>query len=181
MSANTVDSLSLTLTPAEIKNKEFKKTVMGYSPHEVIEFLEAIAKTWERVQKREKELLETIQNLTTKLRSWEDREAEIAKKREAAEQEAAEIRTHAEQNAQRFFEEVEERATNIRSRTEQWLETVIAKVEETERQKNNFMTAFKSALDSHYALLRSEEEANEPLGAQLTEILKGGEVPASTH
>jgi hypothetical protein len=49
-------------------------------------------------------------------------------------------------------------------------------VEETQRQKKNFLTAFRSALDSHYALIRSEEEDAEPLAGKLSGILRSSSV-----
>ena len=75
--------------------------------------------------------------------------------------------------AEKMLAETEEKAGSIRKRTEGWLEEVIAKVEETQRQKKNFLTAFRSSLDSHYELIKSEEEEAEPLTAKLSDVLRG--------
>jgi cell division initiation protein len=168
----TREALSLKLNPTEIKNKEFKKTVLGYSPQEVVEFLDATAKAWERVQKNEKELVEQIEKLKAQVKSWEDRESELNKLREMALNDADTIRKEAIREAEKMFKQVEERAINIKAKTEEWLTKVIAEVEETEKQKASFLNAFRSALDSHYELLKVEEKTSEPLGAKLNQFLK---------
>lgn len=172
MDSKLPQGISNKLTPNDIKNKEFTKAVLGYSPKEVVEFLDMTAKTWERVQKNEKELLDRIQTLSDEILRWRGRESEFEKLRENAVREAHAIREKGQEDAAKHFAEVEERANAIRRKTEEWLEGVIASIEETERQKSNFVTAFKSALDSHYALLQSENEGVEPLGTKLSHFLR---------
>lgn len=172
MDAKNPQSLAQKLTPTEIKNKEFSKAMLGYNPKEVVEFLDATAKAWEKVQKNEKELLDKIHSLNDEILRWKGREGEMEKLKERANQEAEAIREEARQQAQKLFIEVEEKANAIRAKTEEWLGNVIAEVSETERQKSNFMTAFKSALDSHYALIKAEQEEGEPLTAKLSHLLK---------
>lgn len=169
--SHSADAFSSKLSPNEIKNKEFKRTMWGYSPKEVIEFLDTTAKTWEKVQKHEKDLLHKIEKLKEEIKSWELREAQIQKIHEKAIKDAEQIRIEATDQAEKIFREVEDRANQVRLKTEEWLVNVIAEVEETERQKSNFITAFKSALDSHYALIQEEKEA-ESLGTKLNQFLK---------
>lgn len=172
MDSKNPQSFAQKLTPNEIKNKEFSKAMLGYNPKEVVEFLDATAKAWEKVQKNEKDLLDRIQSLNEEMLKWKGREGEMEKLKERAVQEAESIRDEARSQAQKLFAEVEEKANSIRAKTEEWLETVIAEVSETERQKLNFMTAFKSALDSHYALIQADQEEKEPLTAKLSHLLK---------
>lgn len=143
----------------------------GYSPKDVIEFLDGTAKTWEKVQKHEKDLLQKIDGLKEEIKSWELRETQIAKIHEKALKDAEQIRMEATEQAEKIFKEVEDRANQVRLKTEEWLANVIAEVEETERQKNHFISAFKSALDSHYALIQ-EEKTEEPLGSKLNQFLR---------
>jgi len=150
------EALSLKTTPNEIKNKEFKKTALGYSPREVVGFLDVIAKAWEKVQRHEKDLVTMIGNLQEQISSWELREAQITIIHEKALKDAEKMREEAMNQAEKMFCEVEEKANQVRVNTEEWLAQVISEVEETERQKMNFMNAFKS----------------EPLGAKLNRFLK---------
>jgi DivIVA domain-containing protein len=170
-----LEALSSKLTPTEIKNKEFRKTVLGYSPHEVVEFLDATAKTWERVQKQEKVLLSNIEKLKEKIKMWEDRESELNRLRESALQDAEGIRKEALKEAEKMFLQVEERAQAVKARTEEWLTKVIAEVEETEKQRADFVNTFKTALDGHYELLDLKKQKEESLGTKLNRFLKGAD------
>jgi cell division initiation protein len=172
MESKSPEAFAQKLTPMDIRNREFKRTAWGYSPKEVVDFMDLMAKSLDGLQKTEKELQEKVRQLGEDLTRWMNKELEIIKMRERAVQEAEAIRAEAAKEGQRIFSEVEERANVIRQKTEEWLEAVIAKVEETERQKFNFMTAFKSALDSHYELLKNEQNDTEPLGAKLNHFLK---------
>lgn len=161
------------LTPQEIKNKDFKRAMWGFSAGEVVDFLAQVSKSIEKMQRHEKELTDRVKFLGEELTRWKNKELEMQKLREKAVQDAEAIRAEAGREAQRAFAGVEERAKNIRQQTEEWLEKVIAEVEETERQRANFVAAFKSALDSHYVLLQNESEGAQPLGTKLNQFLRG--------
>jgi|LakMenEpi03Aug12_release.lakeMendotaPanAssembly.Ray.scaffolds.fasta_scaffold35875_4 cell division initiation protein len=154
-------ALSSQLSPTEIKNKDFKKTMLGYSPEEVVGFLDSVAKLWEKIQKKEKDLLSTISQLEGEISNWEKRKGELEQIKEAA---IAEAKT--------IIESAEERSNQIRKNTENWLATVLQEVEEVERRKKNFVTAFRSALETHYEILKTEESKNESLSLRLNEYLR---------
>ena len=154
--------------------------MLGYSPEEVVSFLDATAKLWERVQKREKELTDKIATLEEQVRAWEAREADLERMRELALTEASKIREEATKQGEEILSQVQERAKSIQSETEQWLGTVLTEVEEIERRKSNFVTAFRSALESHYEILKSEEAKQESLASRLSSYLKGQKGEVST-
>jgi len=157
------------LSPVEIKNKEFNRTLIGYAPKEVVEFLDSVAKTWEAVQRQERALSDKIQKLEEELKAWKARESELDELRQQAGDEAKIIHTQATEDARRFMKGVHERAEEIRERTEGWLENVIKEVEQAEKKKESFMTAVKSTLDEHYAILK-EEAAIPPLHSQIDRL-----------
>jgi len=172
MNLNSLESQSEKLTPIEIKNKEFKKSVWGYSPQEVVDFLDQMARTWELVQKHEKDLIGEIQHLNSELNSWKNREAELDHLREKAREDARQIKEKATDDAEKMLAEVKDRADEIRQQTEEWLATVINEVEETEKKRDSFVNAFRAALDQHYALLDNGTEGIRPLEAQLGKFLR---------
>ncbi|NBX00014.1 DivIVA domain-containing protein, partial [bacterium] len=124
---------SLDLSPAEIKNKDFKKIMLGYSPEEVVGFLDKVAKLWEKVQKREKDLVAVIETLDREIQDWKSKEAELEVIKEKAREEAKKI-----------IGQSEEQAATVRLETEKWLATVLEEVETVEKRKANFLMAFKS-------------------------------------
>lgn len=145
----------------EIKGQNFRGALFGFNKREVRDFLRVVSKLWTRMLDHQALQLQRIQTLENEVANWNAREKEIA-----------EIKVRAEHEAQKLLSDTEEKADSIRKRTEAWLEEVIAKVEETQRQKKNFLTAFRSALDSHYALIQTEEEEVEPLAAKLSDVLR---------
>lgn len=171
MPRKTFETLSESLTPNEIKNKEFKRVPLGYSPQPVVEFLDTVSKTWERVQKREKELLEEIRLLNDEVEAWKKRETDLEAVRLRALGEAEAIREEGREAAARYFQEAKVRSDEIRGKTEEWLTTIIGQVSETERRRNSFLTALKSALDQHYELLNTDLEKNRGLESQLSGFL----------
>lgn len=171
MSRKTFETLSNSLTPNEVKNKEFKRSPFGYSPDQVIEFLDTVSKCWERVQRREKELIDEIRILNEEIDRLNSRETEIEQLRVAALEDAERIREQAREEAKGYFEGVKQRSEDIRGRTEEWLADLLNRVEETERRRNSFLTAFKSALDQHYEILNTDLEKNQGLESQLTHFL----------
>lgn len=163
-------SLSEHLTPQEIKNKEFKRSMMGYNPKEVVEFLDRTARTWEMVQKQERTLLEHIESLKKEISSWEAREMELDQIRAKAENKAQQILEQANQKAEEYLEEIQKRAEEIRQNTESWLEDVLEEVHETSKRKQAFVSALKGSLDEHYKLI-DESSSEIEIGAKISAIL----------
>jgi cell division initiation protein len=176
-----LDSLSEKISPSELKNKEFKKVMLGYSPEDVVSFLDQTAKAWTQVQKREKELIQKIESLNAEISHWRQRESEINKIKQDAIREAEAIIEAGSEEATKLFKQVEDKAQDIRQKTEEWLAEVINQVQETERRKSNFITAFKSALDSHYELIKNDQELTEPLSKRLDTFLKSVMQTSSHH
>lgn len=169
---NHLSPLAIKLSGSDIKKKEFDRAFRGYSTKEVHEYLDMLAGCWDRMLRQEKDLFTALHSLNQELEGWKAREGELARFREQALAEAEQIRSAARDEANQVTEEAEACASRVRERTETWLEGVISKVEETQRQKANFVTAFRSALDSHYELLQQETSHDVPLSEQLSELLR---------
>lgn len=157
---------------AEIRARGFKKGVFGYAGEEVDQFLDQVAKQVDRAQRTERELQEKVQALQEEVLRFRAREAEIQKTREKVQAELEVQRAQTVEECQKLLAESEAKAQAVRERTEEWLAQVLERIEETERRKSSFLTAFRSALDSHYELLRKEEEELEPLGSELSKHLR---------
>lgn len=168
----TPQSLSAALTPTDIRGRNFRKVFRGYDPEEVSSFLDDLSKSWDRLVRREKQLGQEVHSLKEELEKWRNRESELNQLREKALKEAEEIRNQASKEAARMIQQVEERASGVRQETETWLEKVITDLEETQRRKSSFLTAFRASLDSHYELLKNETDEPEPLPDRLMHFLR---------
>jgi cell division septum initiation protein DivIVA len=160
-------------TPDEIKAQNFRGSLFGFNKREVRDFLRVVSKLWVRMLDHQKILGERIVALEKEVAGWQMREKELLEQKQNALLESQAILDRSRTEAEKMLAETEEKAGSIRKRTEGWLEEVIAKVEETQRQKKNFLTAFRSALDSHYELIKTEEDEAEPLTAKLSDVLRG--------
>lgn len=163
------ESLSVQVTPIQIRTREFNKSLWGFTPKEVAEFLDDLAKQWEAKQAEERRLLNKIKLLEEDLKEWKDRGDKLIQLREGAKLKAQEIEAQATKDATQFLKKVQDRAEQIRQKTEEWLERVIAEVEKTESRKRQLVGALKSTLDEHYAIL-SDEVSLPSLGMDLQGI-----------
>lgn len=170
------------LTGPEVRHRTFKKALFGYKVEDVDAFLEHMARVIDKAARHEREMAEKMHGLQEELARFRARESELSQLREDSERQAEEIRREAEEHAQRALREAEKGAGLVRAKAEEWLASLFERVEETERRRTSFFTAFRSALDSHYELLRKDEAATVPLKAELTQFLrKSFEAPAETR
>ena len=161
------------ISPVEIKNKEFKKSIMGYSPHEVILFLDQVAKQWEQVQAGEKRLCSTIEELKKEIDEWQTKERELEMIRAAALEEAEKIRGAATDHGKKLLQEAREQAGTIQGRTQEWLADVIANLQNTERRRQEMTVALRQKLEQHFSLLEDAEKLGGPLEDRLANYLNG--------
>lgn len=170
------ESVSEGLSPVAIKNKEFSKTLIGYSPREVVEFLDVIARRWEQLQKQERTLIARVESLEEEVKRWKDREDAIDEMKKRAEEDSKSVQDQATKDAARFLKSVQERADQIREKTEAWLEKVIAEVEDTEKRRQNVLASLKDTLDKHYQILDGQTPGS-LLEAQLQRLKETGQLP----
>ena len=165
------DRVSDQLTPVDIKNREFKKTLWGYSPHEVILFLDSVAKTWERVQAREQQLQAKLLAIGNELDSWKNKERELELIRASALGEAEKIRAAATDHGKKLLEEARQQSMAIQGKTQDWLAVVIAELQTTERRRQKLAEELRQKLDEHFSLLETKNGAERPLEEQLAQFL----------
>ena len=160
------------LSGPEVRSRTFKKALFGYNVDEVDAFLENVARVIDRAARHERDTNDKLRALEEEVAGYLLREAEIATLKEKAEADAEESRRNSDEYSQRMLREAEKGAQMVRVKAEEWLASLFERVEETERRRTSFFTAFRSALDSHYELLRKDEAAAVPLKAELTQFLR---------
>jgi cell division initiation protein len=159
------------LTPVEIKNKEFKKTVFGYSPFEVILFLDQTAKTWEKVQQNEKKMTSEITQLKTETDVLKSKMKEHEIIRAAALEEAEKIRQAATDHGRKLLEESRAKADTIQARTQEWLAALILKLQSIEKKRHEMTEELRSRLGDYNALLDDGSQQAAPLEDELKQFL----------
>ncbi len=150
----------MSLTPIDIQNKEFARSLRGYKVDDVDEFMEQLAKDFEQAIKDKLSLEDETKQLEDKLSQYRKLEdtlhnaiivaqetAEDVKRN--ANREAELIRREAEKDAQRTVEEARYRSTRI-----------LAEHEEIYKQAQIFKLRFRSFVEAQLASLELEDWLN---------------------
>jgi cell division initiation protein len=113
------------LTPLEIKQHQFDKSLRGYDVGEVQSFLALVASEMEQLQQKNSELQEQVQGLNNRITHYEKVEEAIhetlqttkesvAQKMEQARNEAKTVMDRAHMEADRMIQEAQQQRSNIR-------------------------------------------------------------------
>lgn len=132
------------ITPLDIQNKEFKKTMMGYKTKEVDGYLDFINTDYEKLYRENVELKDKIGVLTDQIRQYNNLEETLKNTLVVAQSTADEVTKSARKKSNLIIEEAEMKAKN---RTNDALEEVKNIKMEYEQLKKE-MFVFKSRYES---------------------------------
>ena len=134
------------LTPLDIRQQEFRRSLRGYEAGSVEDFRMRVADELERVMRDRSILEERLSALTEQLRVFREREKAMNEALVAAQQLRADTRTAAEREAQIIIREAEAEADSIRERAAG-----------AERQYQAYLAGFRALLERQLAELRALE------------------------
>lgn len=101
------------LTPMDINNKEFKKTLRGYNSEEVDEFLEEVVENYEEMYKENANLKEKITNLKEKVEYYSKIETTIQNTLLLAQNAAEQAKSSAKKEAELMVKNANKTAQKI--------------------------------------------------------------------
>ncbi|WP_244835332.1 DivIVA domain-containing protein [Clostridium sp. BJN0001] len=101
------------LTPMDINNKEFKKSLRGYNPDEVDEFLDQIVDSYEELYKTNLQLKEKLQDTNEKVEHYADIEATIKNTLLLAQNAAEQAKASAKKESEILVKNANETAQKI--------------------------------------------------------------------
>lgn len=169
------------ITPLDIRKQEFRKTMRGLDADEVYAFLATVAEEYEAVLSDNKNLRERIVDLEGRLQEFKKIETNLRNTLITAERVTNETKENARREASLIVREAEvdaeKAAEAIRTHTQELRREVL----ELKRQKDNYLTRFRTLLESHHQVLNGFQEdfANvdkeiEEIGQQVEEDLNKG-------
>jgi len=169
------------ITPLDIRKQEFRKTMRGLDADEVYAFLTTVAEEYEAVLSDNKKLRERIVDLEGRLQEFKKIETNLRNTLLTAERVTSETKENARREASLIVREAEVEAEKaaeaIRAHTQELRREVL----ELKRQKDSYLTRFKTLLESHHRVLDGFQEdfANidkeiEEIGQQVEEDLNKG-------
>jgi cell division initiation protein len=143
----------LKITPLDIRRKEFKRSVRGYSDEEVDLFLDAVADEFERLFQENIEFQDRAHALEEQLAGHAHVRDALEKTIVAAQVQSQEIRSNAEKEGESILQEAETKAKGIVSelyaQTQKEQQTLI----QLKLLEEEFRFKFRSLLEGHLKLL----------------------------
>ncbi len=141
------------ITPIEINNQEFKKSMRGYDPIEVDTFLEMVGSEYEMLINQNKQNENKVLQLGSELKNFKEVEKTLKqtllnlqensdKTRENSKKEASLIRKEAEIQAQRMIEQARRESVKMK-------EEMVT----LQSQKDSLVSRLRHILSSHLELL----------------------------
>ncbi|PAB58853.1 DivIVA domain-containing protein [Anaeromicrobium sediminis] len=136
------------ITPLDIQNKEFKKSMRGYKESEVDEFLDEIINDYEKLYKDNKELNDKIEMVQEQIKKYETIEKTLRDTLVVAQSTAEDVGSNARKQAEIIIQEAEAKAKNIIGEANNEVLNINKEYEQAKQQLNIFKTRFKTLLES---------------------------------
>ncbi|MFZ5966297.1 MAG: DivIVA domain-containing protein [Bacillota bacterium] len=136
------------ITPLEIQNKEFKKSVRGYKESEVDEFLDKIIIDYEKLYKENIELKDKIALLNEQIERYASLEKTLNNTLVVAQSTAEEVTSNAHKKAELIVREAENKSKEIIAESNKEIMKARREYEEIKKQIHIFNTRFRTLLEA---------------------------------
>jgi cell division initiation protein len=148
----------------DITNQHFERSFRGYNAEQVGEFLDGLAQEWRRMQQELNRLQSESEEQARELRDWRKRERDLLDALATTRDMTEELRSKAEDNAQRIRQEATERAERtVQGALDRKLQ-VEAEITALEQRQRGLHTDLRRILTDHLSLLGAEPGAATPAG-----------------
>lgn len=136
------------ITPLEIQNKEFKKSIRGYRENEVDEFLDLIMIDYEKIYKENIELKDKITLLNEQISKYRNLEKTLNDTLVVAQSTAEEVKSNAHRKAELIIQQSEIDAQQIIDAANKKVMEIKREYEEIKKQVHIFQIKFRTLLES---------------------------------
>lgn len=141
------------LTPLDIHNKEFKRSLRGYDVDEVDEFLDEVIKDYEKTYKDNLDYKDKIEKVQADIDRYKELEATLHNTLVLAQKTADEVKINADKEAQLIIKKAENEAEDIISRANQRITDIKANYQQHQNNVQQFKAQFKSFLLTQLELI----------------------------
>ena len=145
------------LTPLDIENKRFSKTLKGYNVDEVDDFLDELTIDYEKLYKENAELREQIEENKKELEHYKSVEHTLQNTLVMAQTTADDIKANAQTRAEQIVRDAQSEA---RRATEEEFE-IRKRTEELKRQFGVYKAKMEALLISQLELLQDDKKEEE--------------------
>lgn len=147
----------MSLTPLDIHNKEFKRSLRGYDEDEVNEFLDQVIKDYELAIRETKELKEKVSQLDEKLGHFTNIEETLNKSIFVAQETAEEVRGNATKESKLIIKEAEKNADRIINDALSKSRRISMDVEELKKQAKVFRTRLRMLVEAQLDMITTDD------------------------
>ncbi len=145
------------LTPLDIHNKEFKRSLRGYNEDEVNDFLDRVIKDYEALIRQHKELEEKYSQMEEQVKNFRMMEDSLGKSIMLAQETSEELKQNARKEAQLVVREAEKNADRIVQDALNKARKTAMELDEVKKQAAVFRARFHSLMQAQMELLKSTE------------------------
>ncbi|AXI09011.1 septum formation initiator [Oceanobacillus zhaokaii] len=145
------------LTPLDIHNKAFTKSLRGYDQDEVNEFLDQVIKDYEMAIREKKELKEKVTQLEERLGHFTNIEETLNKSILVAQETAEEVKGNAMKESKLIIKEAEKNADRIINEALSKSRRISMDVEELKKQAKVFRTRLKMLVEAQLEMIGTDD------------------------
>jgi cell division initiation protein len=142
------------MTPLEIENKKFKKSISGYSKAEVEEFVNVVSQNYEVLYKENLANRDKINMLSNAIKQYKTMEETLQSAILVAQSAGDEVVANAKKRAENIITEAETKATQLLSDASREVTRISFEYEELKRNVEVFKTRIISLLTSQLDIVK---------------------------
>ncbi len=162
------------ITPVDIKNQKFGKSLRGYDTSEVDSFLEMVTSTLEELTLENHQLKEKVQGMETSLGGYKDLEGNLKEVLLTAQKSAEELKKNAEKEAQLLLREAKMKSERNLEETYHVLSRLKKEISELKNMKREYILRLNSMLETQLKLLESMETEDQSYKEELQTVAGKG-------
>lgn len=148
----------MSLSPLDIHNKQFSRSMRGYSQEEVNEFLDQVIKDFELLIKEKKKVEQENQELQDKLGHFSNIEESLSKSILVAQETAEEVKANARKEAQLITKEAEKNADRIINEALAKARKISIEIDDLKRKAATYQSRFRSLVEAQLEMLEDNSD-----------------------
>jgi cell division initiation protein len=143
----------MSVNRVDILNHSFSRTLRGYNPEEVDNYLQDVADTLARLGDDRVRLTNLTTRLEEQLQRYAERENAVRETLLISRRMAEELKSAAQKEAQLLIEAAQNRAENLTNQANQRLARILDEIAEARKLKAQFEFKVRSVIEGHLKLL----------------------------
>ncbi|NPV26622.1 MAG: DivIVA domain-containing protein [Firmicutes bacterium] len=147
------------LTPVDILNQEFRKSLRGYNEDEVDAFLEKVGRDYERLYRENLDLKEQLQQKDNQLQQYRQLEETLQNTLVLAQKSSDDLKRNAEKEADLILREARAKAEEMVAQAGKKMEKLLQEYEALQRQLQVYKTQLRSFLKAQLELVDAQPES----------------------